>query len=72
MGVRYENHSLNNWSDFPLRDEDLTSPVRYSEADEDEMVDMGEGFNFFAKLFKINWPFGLTTPYSFFSLFYSA
>ena len=50
----------------------MTSPVRNSDADEEEMVEMGEGFNFLAKLLRMNCPFGFTTSSSFFSLFYYA
>lgn len=40
----------------------------YKEAEEDEIVDIGEGFSFLARLFKIYCPFGLVTLSSSFSM----
>lgn len=65
------NHSLKNgMDDFTLKEEDLPyAVVLYSEADDEEMVEIGEGLSFFAKLLRIYCPFGFGTPSSRFSLF---
>ncbi len=51
---------------------DLGSTDLSSEADDEEIVEMGDGFSFFAKLLRINWPFGRRGISSFLSLFSSA
>jgi hypothetical protein len=70
------NHSLENFPicSRPLKEADFASPLRNNEADDEEMVDMGEGFNFLARLFRMYCPLGLATTggYSFLSLFSSA
>jgi hypothetical protein len=70
-----ENHSLEMGSScvLPRKEEDFTSPLRNSEADEEEMVEMGEGFNFLARLFRMYCPFGFPiSSFSFFSSFFSS
>lgn len=51
----YENHSLTK-AELGLllrKEDDFGSLVRKREADDEEIVDIGEGFSFLARLFKI-------------------
>ena len=57
---------------LPLNEPAFGSLGLKREAEEDEIVDMGEGLSFLARLFRMYCPFGLAMVSSGFSLFSSA
>lgn len=54
---------------LPRKELDFGSFGLKREADDEEIVEMGEGLSFFAKLLRMYCPFGLTMLSSGFSLF---